>query len=52
MRTPLGELLIDVQRLAILREVARAGSFAGATTNLLMLSKLGSSPAVTSPMLV
>jgi DNA-binding transcriptional LysR family regulator len=27
---PLGELLIDVQRLAVLREVARAGSFAGA----------------------
>jgi hypothetical protein len=28
--TPLGELLIDVHRLAVLREVARAGSFAGA----------------------
>src|ERR1700760_2862841 len=27
---PLGELLIDVHRLAVLREVARAGSFAGA----------------------
>src|SRR5262252_8320169 len=28
--TPLGELLIDAHRLAVLREVARAGSFAGA----------------------
>src|SRR6516165_7234249 len=31
---PLGELLIDVQRLAVLREVARAGSFAGAAAAL------------------
>jgi DNA-binding transcriptional LysR family regulator len=31
---PLGELLIDVQRLAVLREVARAGSFAGAAAVL------------------
>jgi DNA-binding transcriptional LysR family regulator len=30
----LGELLIDVQRLAVLREVARAGSFAGAAAAL------------------
>jgi len=30
----LGELLIDVQRLAVLREVARAGSFAGAAVAL------------------
>jgi DNA-binding transcriptional LysR family regulator len=32
--TPLGELLIDAHRLAILREVARAGSFAGAAAAL------------------
>jgi DNA-binding transcriptional LysR family regulator len=32
--TQLGELLIDVQRLAVLREVARAGSFAGAAVAL------------------
>jgi DNA-binding transcriptional LysR family regulator len=32
--TPLGELLIDAHRLAVLREVARAGSFAGAATAL------------------
>ena len=32
--TSLGELLIDVQRLAVLREVARAGSFAGAAVAL------------------
>ena len=32
--SPLGELLIDPHRLAILREVARAGSFAGAATAL------------------
>jgi DNA-binding transcriptional LysR family regulator len=32
--SPLGELLIDVQRLAVLREVARAGSFAGAAAAL------------------
>ena len=32
--TPLGELLIDVHRLAVLREVARAGSFAGAAAAL------------------
>jgi DNA-binding transcriptional LysR family regulator len=32
--TPLGELLIDPHRLAILREVARAGSFAGAAAVL------------------
>jgi len=32
--TSLGELLIDVQRLAVLREVARAGSFAGAALAL------------------
>jgi DNA-binding transcriptional LysR family regulator len=32
--TPLGELLIDVQRLAVLREVAHAGSFAGAAEAL------------------
>jgi DNA-binding transcriptional LysR family regulator len=32
--TQLGELLIDVQRLAVLREVARAGSFAGAAAAL------------------
>src|SRR6202008_1385406 len=32
--TPLGELLIDVHRLAVLREVARAGSFAGAAAGL------------------
>jgi DNA-binding transcriptional LysR family regulator len=32
--TPLGELLIDAQRLAVLREVARAGSFAGAAAVL------------------
>jgi DNA-binding transcriptional LysR family regulator len=31
---PLGELLIDVHRLAVLREVARAGSFAGAAAAL------------------
>jgi DNA-binding transcriptional LysR family regulator len=31
---PLGELLIDAQRLAVLREVARAGSFAGAAAAL------------------
>jgi DNA-binding transcriptional LysR family regulator len=31
---PLGELLIDVQRLAVLREVALAGSFAGAAAAL------------------
>jgi DNA-binding transcriptional LysR family regulator len=31
---PLGELLIDVQRLVVLREVARAGSFAGAAAAL------------------
>src|ERR1700744_3918125 len=31
---PLGELLIDPQRLAVLREVARAGSFAGAAAVL------------------
>src|SRR6476646_1934387 len=30
----LGELLIDVHRLAVLREVARAGSFAGAAAAL------------------
>jgi len=32
--TPLGELLIDAHRLAVLREVARAGSFAGAAAVL------------------
>jgi DNA-binding transcriptional LysR family regulator len=32
--TPLGELMIDVQRLAVLREVARSGSFAGAAKML------------------
>jgi DNA-binding transcriptional LysR family regulator len=32
--TPLGELLIDAHRLAVLREVARAGSFAGAAVVL------------------
>jgi DNA-binding transcriptional LysR family regulator len=32
--TPLGELLIDAHRLAVLREVARAGSFAGAAAAL------------------
>jgi DNA-binding transcriptional LysR family regulator len=32
--TPLGKLLIDVHRLAVLREVARAGSFAGAAAVL------------------
>jgi DNA-binding transcriptional LysR family regulator len=32
--TPLGELLIDPHRLAVLREVARAGSFAGAAAAL------------------
>jgi DNA-binding transcriptional LysR family regulator len=32
--TPLGELLIDPHRLAVLREVARAGSFAGAAAVL------------------
>jgi DNA-binding transcriptional LysR family regulator len=32
--TPLGELLIDSHRLAVLREVARAGSFAGAAAAL------------------
>jgi DNA-binding transcriptional LysR family regulator len=32
--TSLGELLIDVHRLAVLREVARAGSFAGAAAAL------------------
>src|SRR5690349_4514544 len=32
--TSLGELMIDVQRLAVLREVARAGSFAGAAAVL------------------
>jgi DNA-binding transcriptional LysR family regulator len=32
--TPLGELLIDTHRLAVLREVARAGSFAGAAAVL------------------
>jgi DNA-binding transcriptional LysR family regulator len=32
--TSLGELMIDVQRLAVLREVARAGSFAGAAAAL------------------
>jgi len=31
---PLGELLIDAHRLAVLREVARAGSFAGAAAVL------------------
>jgi DNA-binding transcriptional LysR family regulator len=31
---PLGELLIDARRLAVLREVARAGSFAGAAAAL------------------
>jgi DNA-binding transcriptional LysR family regulator len=31
---PLGELLIDAHRLAVLREVARAGSFAGAAAAL------------------
>jgi DNA-binding transcriptional LysR family regulator len=31
---PLGELLIDAHRLAVLREVARAGSFAGAAAGL------------------
>src|SRR5579872_3286268 len=31
---PLGELLIDVHRLAVLREVACAGSFAGAAATL------------------
>jgi DNA-binding transcriptional LysR family regulator len=31
---PLGELMIDVQRLGVLREVARAGSFAGAAAAL------------------
>ncbi|HXW87275.1 MAG TPA: LysR family transcriptional regulator, partial [Streptosporangiaceae bacterium] len=31
---PLGELLIDPHRLAVLREVARAGSFAGAAAVL------------------
>jgi DNA-binding transcriptional LysR family regulator len=31
---PLGELLIDVHRLAVLREVAHAGSFAGAAAVL------------------
>jgi DNA-binding transcriptional LysR family regulator len=31
---PLGELLIEVHRLAVLREVARAGSFAGAAAAL------------------
>jgi DNA-binding transcriptional LysR family regulator len=31
---PLGELLIDPHRLAVLREVARAGSFAGAAAAL------------------
>ena len=31
---PLGELLIDVHRLAVLREVAHAGSFAGAAAAL------------------
>jgi DNA-binding transcriptional LysR family regulator len=32
--TPLGELLIDAHRLTVLREVARAGSFAGAAAVL------------------
>jgi DNA-binding transcriptional LysR family regulator len=32
--TPLGKLLIDAHRLAVLREVARAGSFAGAAAAL------------------
>jgi DNA-binding transcriptional LysR family regulator len=32
--TPLGKLLIDSNRLAVLREVARAGSFAGAAATL------------------
>jgi len=32
--TPLGKLLIDAHRLAVLREVARAGSFAGAAAVL------------------
>src|SRR6478736_4375271 len=32
--TPLGELLIDPHRLAVLREVAHAGSFAGAAAVL------------------
>jgi DNA-binding transcriptional LysR family regulator len=32
--TPLGELLIDAHRLAVLREVAAAGSFAGAAAVL------------------
>jgi DNA-binding transcriptional LysR family regulator len=32
--TPLGELLIDAHRLAVLREVSRAGSFAGAAAVL------------------
>src|SRR6201989_1688118 len=32
--TPLGELLIDPHRLAVLREVARAGSFAKAAAVL------------------
>src|SRR6478735_11357650 len=32
--TSLGELMIDVQRLSVLREVARAGSFAGAAAAL------------------